>query len=83
MEELFCLYSRLQELCVERTFNGTDPAGAEQVQDVLRYRLTRLLVGDTWDARPALKLRVLQLIFSFMVRSLPCQMLVAATMVVY
>lgn len=38
------------------------------VQDVLRYRLTRLVTGDSWDDYPEMKLRLMKLIFSFMVR---------------
>jgi hypothetical protein len=65
---LFGLYKQLQELCVERVSNGTDCEGGQLVEDVLRYRLIRLVTGDTWDARPEFKLRVLKLIFVFMVR---------------
>lgn len=65
---LFGLYKELQELCVERISNGTDPEGGQLVEDILRYRLIRLVTGDTWDARPEFKLRVLKLIFVFMVK---------------
>lgn len=67
MDALFALLDRLELLCEDRIARRTDP-GAAQVQDVLRYRLTRLLVGDAWDKQPALKVRVLQLMFRFMVR---------------
>ncbi len=59
---------RLQELCEERILTNTDPVGGQQVQDHLRYRLTRLVTGSAWDAHIDLKLRVLQLIFFFMVK---------------
>lgn len=58
----------MQELCEERILTNTDPIGGQQVQDHLRYRLTRLVTGSAWDAHIELKLRVLQLIFSFMVK---------------
>lgn len=48
--------------------SNTDPVGAQQVQDHLRYRLQRLVTSSSWDNRNDLKLRVLKLIFSFMVR---------------
>lgn len=68
IEALFSLYGRLQELCEDRIARNTDPNGGQLVEDVLRYRLTRLVTGETWDSQPALKLRVLQLMFACMVR---------------
>lgn len=38
-----------------------DREAALAVQDALRYRLTRLVTENSWDARPQLKLRVLKL----------------------
>jgi hypothetical protein len=61
VDALFALYRRLNALCEERAERGTDP-GAAAVQDVLRYRLTRLVTGDAWDSHPSLRLRVLRLI---------------------
>jgi hypothetical protein len=64
VDALFALYRRLNALCEERAERGTDP-GAAAVQDVLRYRLTRLVTGDAWDSHPSLRLRVLRLIHGF------------------
>lgn len=68
VDSLFNLCRRLQELCEERILTNTDPIGGQQVQDHLRYRLTRLVTGSAWDAHIELKLHVLRLIFSFMVK---------------
>lgn len=68
VDALFSLYRRLQELCEERVTRATDIEGGQLVEDVLRYRLIRLVTGDTWDKSPELKLRVLKLIFDFMIR---------------
>jgi len=65
---LFGLYDRLELLCEERIDQKTDPHGGQMVQDVLRYRLSRLVTSDTWESQPELRLRVLKLMFSFMAR---------------
>jgi hypothetical protein len=41
---------------------------AANVRDLLRYRLSRLVTGDLWDATPNLKLKVLKIMFALMLQ---------------
>ena len=66
VNSLFSLCRRIREVCEERVATHTDIQGAQRVQDYLRYRLTRLITGSSFDAHPDLKLRFLKLIFTFM-----------------
>ncbi|GAB4823567.1 hypothetical protein N2152v2_010613 [Parachlorella kessleri] len=73
VEALFQLLERLELLCEERMQRGIEAEQAAQVQAILRYRLTRLVTGEAWDARPSLKLRTLQLMFGALVREKEAQ----------
>ena len=43
VDKLFKLYERLEWLCEERIANGAEREAAQQIQDSLRYRMTRLV----------------------------------------
>ena len=68
IDSLFRLYRKLAEVCEDRITRGQEVETATAVREILRYRLTRLVTGDLWDATPGLKLRVLKLIFALMVQ---------------
>ncbi|KAL4858157.1 hypothetical protein ACK3TF_001650 [Chlorella vulgaris] len=70
VDALMQLYAALEECCQQRLNAGgsEDREAALQVQDALRYRMTRLVTGDAWDTRPLLKVRVLKLMFGFSAR---------------
>ncbi|KAI3426022.1 hypothetical protein D9Q98_007990 [Chlorella vulgaris] len=71
VDALMQLYAALEECCQQRlnaAGGSEDREAALQVQDALRYRMTRLVTGDAWDTRPLLKVRVLKLMFGFSAR---------------
>lgn len=68
LDALFRLIERIGEICEGHIESNTDPIGGKAVGGLLRYRLLRMIVGDTFDDRSDLKLRFLKLIFNFAVQ---------------
>ncbi|KAL6784738.1 hypothetical protein ACKKBF_B03020 [Auxenochlorella protothecoides x Auxenochlorella symbiontica] len=65
VDELFALYTQLERICWDRLRQGQDPQGPSAVLQILRYRLIRLVTGDTWEKQAELRLGVLRLIHGF------------------
>ncbi|KAK9816690.1 hypothetical protein WJX72_003749 [[Myrmecia] bisecta] len=70
LDTLFQLYESLEATCQEELRSAQDkqPLAPSLVLVALRERLTRLVVGETWESFPELKTQALKLLYKLAVK---------------